>query len=168
MFLWKMNLQIKGLLFYTKKQTSTRTQKNCNSTSFREDLVTKKKILNQKLKSYNTSNTKLIVIQDTADLKSDILNEINFNKSVLSEKDVTILNLKNEVAKNSYDNRAILAEIKILFLEIENISLSNPSFNENTDSTRTIPVLIYKSNGGLDGPTKEKTVLWLQQRLAKK
>jgi uncharacterized hydrophobic protein (TIGR00271 family) len=126
------------------------------------------KTLNQKLKSYNISNTKLIVIQDTADLKSDILNEINFNKSVLSEKDVTILNLKNEIAKNSYDNRAILAEVKILFPEIENISLSNHTFNENTDSTRTIPVLIYKSNGGLDEPTKEKMVLWLKQRLAKK
>ncbi|MGO4819746.1 TIGR00341 family protein [Flavobacterium sp. W22_SRS_FP1] len=126
------------------------------------------KTLNQKLKSYNIGNTKLIVIQDTADLKSDILNEINFNKSVLSEKDVTILNLKNEIAKNSYDNRAILSEVKILFPEIENISISNHTFDENTDSTRTVPVLIYKSKGGLDEPTEKKMVLWLKQRLAKK
>jgi uncharacterized hydrophobic protein (TIGR00271 family) len=126
------------------------------------------KTLNQKLKTYNINNTKLIVMQDTTDLKSDILNEINFNKSILSEKDVTILNLKNEIAKNSYDNYALLAEVKILFPEIENISLSNHTFNENTDSTRTVPVLIYKSKEALEEPLEEKLALWLKQRLAKK
>ena len=35
-------------------------------------------------------------MQDTTDLKSDILNEIKYNKSVLSEKDVAILNKSNE------------------------------------------------------------------------
>jgi hypothetical protein len=38
-------------------------------------------------------------MQDTTDLKSDILNEINFNKSILSERDVTILNLKMKLPK---------------------------------------------------------------------
>jgi hypothetical protein len=108
-----------------------------------------------------------MVMQDTTDLKSDILNEINFNKSVLSKKDVTILNLKNEIAKNTYDNRALLSEVKILFPEIENISLSNHTFDEKTDSTRTVPVLIYKSKKGIEKPSEEKLVLWLKQRLVK-
>jgi hypothetical protein len=106
-------------------------------------------------------------MQDTTDLKSDILNEINFNKSVLSEKDVTILNLKNEIAKNSYNNIALLAEVKILFPEIENISLSNHTFDENTDSTRTVPVLVYKSKEAIQKPSEEKLALWLKQRLVK-
>jgi hypothetical protein len=40
-------------------------------------------------------------MQDTTDLKSDILNEINFNKSILSKRDVTILKLKTKNCKNS-------------------------------------------------------------------
>lgn len=79
-------------------------------------------------------------MQDTTDLKSDILNKITFNKSILSEKNVTILNLKNEITKNFYDNRVLLTEVKILFPEIENISLSNNTLDENTDSTRTLTV----------------------------
>ncbi|HEY4616566.1 MAG TPA: TIGR00341 family protein [Flavobacterium sp.] len=126
------------------------------------------KTLNEKLKTYNINDTKLVVIQDTTDLKSDILNEINFNKDILSDKDVTILNLKNEIAKNTYDNKALLAEVKILFPEIENISISNHTFNENTDSTKTLPVLIYKSKAGLEESSKEKLAAWMKQRLAKK
>jgi hypothetical protein len=33
-----------------------------------------------------------------------------------------------------------LTEVKILFPEIENISLSNNTLDENTDSTRTLAV----------------------------
>ncbi|EIA08333.1 TIGR00341 family protein [Flavobacterium frigoris] len=124
-------------------------------------------VLNQKLKTYDINDTKLVVLQDTTDLKSDILNEINSNQSVLSKKDVTILKLKNQISQNRYDNKALLAEVKILFPEIENISLSNHTFDENTDSTRTVPVLIYKSKEGIEKPSEEKLVLWLKQRLVK-
>lgn len=124
--------------------------------------------LNQKLLSYDIKNTKLTVVQDTTDLKSDILNQIKYNKSAMSEKDVTILNLKNKIATNKYDNQALLAEIKILFPEIDNISISNHTFNENDKNTETIPVLIYKSSTEIQNPTKTKLTLWLQKRLNKK
>lgn len=126
------------------------------------------KKLNQSLKEYEIKDTKLIVIQDTTDLKSDILNEINFNKSKLSQKDVAILNLKKQLAANTYDNKALLAEIKILFPEVDNISMSNHTFNENSDSTATVPVLIYSSKAPLEDEYRKKMTLWLQQRLAKK
>ncbi len=124
--------------------------------------------LNDRLKFYDLDNTKLVVMQDTTDLKSDILNEIKFNKSVLSEKDVIILNLKNEIAQNTYDNKALLAEAKILFPEIDNISISNHIYNVNTDSLKTVPVLIYKSKVGLDNTSEQRLGLWMKQRLAKK
>lgn len=126
------------------------------------------KRLNQVLKDYGIKDTKLIIIQDTTDLKSDILNEINFNKSQLSQMDVSILKLKKEIAANTYDNKALLAEIKILFPEVVNISMSNHTFNENSDSTATVPVLIYSSKVPLDNEYTKKMTLWLQQRLAKK
>ncbi|MBC5841082.1 TIGR00341 family protein [Flavobacterium sp. F-380] len=125
------------------------------------------KVLNDKLKNYDINNTQLRVIQDTTDLKSDILNEIKYNKSVLSEKDVTILKLKKQINSSLYDNKALLSEIKILFPEIENISMTNHIFNDNTDSLKTVPVLIYNSKTVLKDEYKIKLTLWLEQRLAK-
>lgn len=159
----------KGITILYKK-----TKFNVNPKKLELGFLTKKftdkevKSLNEKLVQYDIKNTKLIVIQDTTDLKSDILNEINFNKSLLSKKDVTILNLKKEIAANSYDNKALLSEIRILFPEIENISISNHTFNEKTDSTKTIPVVIYDSKKEISDGAKEKLTLWLQQRLIKK
>lgn len=159
----------KGITILYKK-----TKFNVNPKKLELGFLTKKftdkevKSLNEKLVQYDINNTKLIVIQDTTDLKSDILNEINFNKSLLSKKDVTILNLKKEIAANSYDNKALLSEIRILFPEIENISISNHTFNEKTDSTKTIPVVIYDSKKEISDGAKEKLTLWLQQRLIKK
>jgi uncharacterized hydrophobic protein (TIGR00271 family) len=132
---------------------------------YNEDEIKK---LNLVLKEYDIKNTALLVMQDTIDLKSDILNEINFKKSELSQKDISILKLKKEISANTYDNKALLAEINILFPEIDNISLSNHSFNENTDSLRTVPVLIYKSKKELTKSSEQKLSLWLQQRLVKK
>lgn len=126
------------------------------------------KKLNKSLKDYELNNTKLIIKQDTTDLKSDILNEINFNKSALSQKDITILNLKKQIKENYFDNTELLAEMKILFPNIDNISISNHVFNENTDSLKVVPVLVYKSKKDIEKAEKRKMILWLQQRLSKK
>ncbi len=126
------------------------------------------KELNQNLKNYELNNTKLVIKQDTTDLKSDILNEINYNKSALSQKDITILNLKKEIETNHFENKKLLAELKILFPNIENISISNHVFNENTDSLKVVPVLIYKSKKDFETSEKNKITLWLKQRLSKK
>ncbi|MFL9831525.1 TIGR00341 family protein [Flavobacterium sp. ST-87] len=126
------------------------------------------KALNQSLPDYELNNTKLVIKQDTTDLKSDILNEINFNKSALSQKDVTILNLKKQIAFNHFDNNELLAEMKILFPDIQNISISNHTFNEKTDSTKTVPVLIYKSKNEFEKQELDKIMQWLKQRLTKK
>lgn len=129
---------------------------------------TELKELNNSLKDYELENTRLVVKQDTTDLKSDILNEINYNKSALSQKDVTILNLKKQIAANHFENHELLAEMKILFPKIENISISNHTFNEKTDSTKVVPVLIYKSKNELEPDEQSKLVQWLKQRLTKK
>lgn len=126
------------------------------------------KKLNKTLSDYQLNNTKLIIKQDSTDLKSDILNEINFNKSAISQKDVTILNLKRQIANNTFDNTELLNEIKILFPNIENISISNHIFNEKTDSIQTIPVLVYDSKSELSKPELDKITPWLKQRLSKK
>ena len=159
----------KGFTIVYKKSVFNKNPKRLElgflSKRFNESEI---KELNNRLKEYDLKNTKLIIKQDTTDLKSDILNEINFNKSTLSEKDVTILSLKNQIEANNYNTTKLLAEMKILFPTIENISISNHVFNAATDSIQTVPILIYKSKNELEQAEKNKIMQWLKQRLSKK
>lgn len=159
----------KGFTIVYKKSVFNKNPKRLElgflSKRFNESEI---KELNNRLKEYDLKNTNLIIKQDTTDLKSDILNEINFNKSSLSEKDVTILSLKNQIEANNYNTTKLLAEMKILFPTIENISISNHVFNATTDSIQTVPILIYKSKNELEQAEKNKIMQWLKQRLSKK
>jgi uncharacterized hydrophobic protein (TIGR00271 family) len=159
----------KGIAILYKKTKFTQNPKKLELGFLTKKFTDKEiKALNLKLKLYEINNTKLVIMQDTTDLKSDILNEIKYNKSVLSEKDVAILNLKKQITDNHYNNKSLLAEIKILFPNIENIAIANLSFNEDTDSLKIIPVLVYKSKKILEKETEKKLTSWLQQRLSKK
>ena len=124
-------------------------------------------ILNERLKTYGIENTMLRIRQDTTDIKKYISSQINTEKSILNKKDLTIAELKKQLKKNSYNNATILAEAKIIFPEIENLSISNHIYDENTDKAKVIPVMVYKSKIELSKSSKQKLVLWLQQRLSK-
>ncbi len=123
--------------------------------------------LNKEMKTIGLERTKLIIRQDTIDLKKDILNEINSEKIRLSEKDRIIQNLQNEINKNRYDNVGLLAEIKILFPKIREVSISNHPFNVG-GKTQFVPVAIYRSSEILPAAESEKISQWLQQRLDRK
>jgi uncharacterized hydrophobic protein (TIGR00271 family) len=125
------------------------------------------KALNKTLIDYQIGNTKLNISQDSIDIKKYILEQISSGKTDLDAKDITINQLKNEIASNKYNNKALLDEIKIIFPEVKNISLSNHSFNKNTDSSYVRPVLIYDSKINLTDESKRKLKLWLQKRLSK-
>jgi uncharacterized hydrophobic protein (TIGR00271 family) len=125
------------------------------------------KSLNKTLINYKIENTTLHISQDTTDIKKYIFDQINSGKTNLDAKDITISQLKNEIASNKYNNKALLNEIKIIFPEIEDISISNHSFNKNKDSSTVRPVLIYDSKTNLTNESKRKLKLWLQKRLSK-
>jgi uncharacterized hydrophobic protein (TIGR00271 family) len=123
--------------------------------------------LNKTLINYEIENTKLYISQDTTDIKKYILDQIHSGKSNLDAKDIKITQLKNEIESNEYNNRALLNEIKIIFPEVENISISNHTFNKDTDSSYVNPVLIYESKTNLSETSNQKLKLWLQKRLSK-
>ena len=125
------------------------------------------KKLTSKLKSYKILNTQLKIVQDTTDIRNIILKEINGSKNLVDEKDLKIVELKKSIDLYRYDNKSILDEVKILFPEIKNLSLSNHPFNESTDSMRLVAVMLYKSNANLSETTKTKLTLWLKQKLKK-
>lgn len=168
-------------LFINKEFTSkgytllyNKTTLNTNPKKIDVGFLTKKftpieiKELNKKLVEYNILNTQLIIKQDTTDIKKFILNEINFGKTGINKKDLQIANLENQIKLNRYDNNSILSEARILFPEVEDISISNHTFYNNTDSLKVIPVLLYRSKKTLPEDSKNKMVLWLQQKLSKK
>lgn len=124
-------------------------------------------VFNQKLAEYDIENTELHIRQDTTDLKKYIQNQINSNNTIKNQKELKIAALEQQIQSNQYDNKSLLKEVKILFPEIVNLSISNHVFNKNTDSTKTVPVLLYKSKKDLSENTKLKLTLWLKQRLSK-
>jgi uncharacterized hydrophobic protein (TIGR00271 family) len=155
-------------LLYSKTTTNTNPKKIDLGFLSKKFSTNEIKELNKKLTDYKIPNTQLIIKQDTTDIKKFILNEINFGKTGINKKDLQIANLENKIKANQYDNKSILKEARILFPEIKDISISNHTFNNNTDSLRVVPVLVYNSTIELPEASKEKMVLWLQQKLSKK
>lgn len=122
------------------------------------------KLLNQKLIEYNISNTKLEIKQDAKDLKSEILNELGNQNKVLSEKDILITNLKKELGEYKIDYTQILKETAILFPELKNVSLGKHLITQNTNSPKTITVMVYQTSNKTKIDT-EKIKSWLNQKL---
>lgn len=159
----------KGFTIVYKKINLNTNPKNIELAFLRHNFnPTEIKSLNKTLADSQIENTQLTIKQDTTDIKKYILDQINSGKTDLDAKDITINQLKNEIAANKYNNKALLDEIKIIFPEIKNISISNHSFNKNTDSSYVQPVLIYDSKTNLTDESKRKLKLWLQKRLSKK
>ncbi|MCK8142895.1 TIGR00341 family protein [Flavobacterium sp. I-SCBP12n] len=124
-------------------------------------------ILNKRLKNYGIENTELKIRQDTTDIKKYISNQINLEKSILNKKDLTILQLEKQIKQNTYNNAVVLAEAKIIFPEIENLAISNHTYDENTEKSKVVPVMIYESKSELSKSSKQKLILWLEQRLSR-
>lgn len=124
--------------------------------------------LNNLLKRYKIFNTQLIFKQDTTDLKKFILENSVTEKAKENEKDLMIMTLKNKIKANTFNNEKLREEVSILFPEITDISVANHIFNENTDSTTTKTVAIYRSSKKIS--TKNEMILkqWLAKRINKK
>lgn len=120
------------------------------------------KNLNTTLKSFGVNNTDLIVKQNTTDLKSEILNEINSQKNTVSEKDIQINVLKGELNQYKMDDPELIKEIGILFPEVEEISLGKLKTFYKPDSTEVETAFIYHSNTKID---EEKLKMWLENKL---
>ncbi|MBF0693774.1 MAG: DUF389 domain-containing protein [Flavobacterium sp.] len=124
------------------------------------------KDVNDKLKFYQLANTRLVVRQDTTNLKRDIMNEIGYqNNRLLTEKELALNRLMAEVEKSKFDDAKILGEAKILFPDISDLSLAKHTFNTKVDSLRDVTVVVYKSNSPLNQENSRRFSAWLRQKL---
>ncbi|MPS66709.1 DUF389 domain-containing protein [Chryseobacterium sp.] len=123
------------------------------------------KKLNEELKEFGLMNAHLIIKQDATDLKSEILNEIGKKDNVLSEKDIMINNLRNELDKYSVKDSGVVKEMAILFPKFQNVSIGKITDFPNTDSARLATIVMYSSEKE-DKDDEEKLKQWMSQKLA--
>ncbi|PIF33660.1 putative hydrophobic protein (TIGR00341 family) [Flavobacterium sp. 9] len=123
--------------------------------------------LNKKLVNYDLPNTKLIIRQDTINLRKDIMNQINSNQSVVDQKDILINNLRTELSQYQFNTNQISNEAKILFPTLTSLAIGNYTIENDANKPKVIPVILYQSKKNMDLQTQQKIKLWLKERLAK-
>ncbi|MEO7120591.1 MAG: TIGR00341 family protein [Ginsengibacter sp.] len=128
--------------------------------------------LNSNLKNFGLTHTRLIIRQDSAfnvqNIKNDILNEVKISDTIVNRKDIEIQVLKNEIDKNTFDNKEILKEVNTIFPGILSLSLANHVFYTDTDSSFTSTVLIYQTKKPLKKGDEARLGNLIKQRLSLK
>lgn len=150
-------------LIYEKTQFNSRPRKIELAFLDKRFSTDELKELNDKMQVYKLSNAELIIRQDSTDLKADILAEISKNSSHVNEKDLTIQNLRKELATYKLDNEGLFEEIDLLFPELKPYSLGRQSVYVTKDSSRSDYYLIHSSK--LDIQRKNALENWLKQKL---
>lgn len=146
---------------------------NYNSNPKKVDLAfLNKKLSKEEMEMYNRlldergiHNTMLNFRQDDADLKSEILSELNKQDASLSEKDVTINNLRQELNKYKVNEPGLVRELNVLFPELKDVSLGKIEKFSGTDSAKVEWLVLYHLEKGTKEIDKSKMKKWLNERL---
>lgn len=118
--------------------------------------------LNNRLTQFNIENTQLFIKQNTSDIKSEILEEIKQRNNHFSEKDLVIQKLTNELNQYKIGSPNLVKEVRILFPQIENISVGKMSSYNKKDSTFTNTIILYSTEGEIN---EEQLKNWLSAKL---
>jgi uncharacterized hydrophobic protein (TIGR00271 family) len=143
---------------------------NYNSNPKKVELALLSKVMNEEeIRQYNQilnemgdQDISLTFRQNDGDLKSEIMSELNRSETILSEKDIVIGNLKNELSNYRVEDASFVKELKILFPDINKVSVGKLEEYVNADSTRFQTALIYQSQRKID---QNKLKSWLKERL---
>ena len=119
---------------------------------------------NKMLADNGLADTKLSIRQNDTDIKSEILNEINKFDNNISEKDIAISKLRQELDSYKVADSTLLQEIKILYPAVSDISYGKIEQYPRTDSARLQFTLFY-SGKGVD---RDQLTQWLQKRIHEK
>lgn len=119
---------------------------------------------NKMLVDNGLTDTKLSIRQNDTDIKSEILNEINKFDNNISEKDIAISKLRQELDSYKVTDSTLIQEIKILYPAIGDISYGKIEKYPRTDSARLQFTLFY-SGKDVD---RDQLTQWLQKRIHEK
>ena len=129
------------------------------------------KTLQTNLQNFNILNTELIIRQKESDISKEILSEINKNKSSLSNKDVKIKHLTEELESYKPSDPTFAKEVKALFPNIEDFYFGKLNKLSLKDSLQTATIMIYTPKQEMikgKEITKEVDTTRLQHWLAEK
>ncbi|MDX9791568.1 MAG: DUF389 domain-containing protein [Candidatus Kapabacteria bacterium] len=146
---------------------------NYNSNPKKVDIAILNKKLNDKeiamynklLNEQGIKNTELTFRQDDADLKTEILNELGKQDVSITEKDITINNLRQELNKYKITDQSVYEEFEILFPEYKDASFGKIEKYPRTDSTKIQVIVLYSSNSDIQKNETLKAKQWLQKRM---
>jgi len=125
------------------------------------------KSLEQTMQTFGIENTQLIIHQDSLDLKSSILSEIDKRTAAVSEKDLTIRALNNELTKYQVVSPELDRDIKVLFPELNSYSMGMQQHYAKTDSVANLIAFIYTSPTALTQIQQDKLQKWLKNHFPK-
>ena len=117
--------------------------------------------LNELLPMYQLNQTKLVIKQNTSDLKQEILSEMKLDNLVVSEKDIQIKQLSNQLSSLSIGNYNTSKEVMTVFPEIKSISFGKADDYISKDSIINRIVIIYQAEETID---ESKLKRWMQAK----
>lgn len=120
---------------------------------------------NRLLKERGLLDATLNFRQDNADLKSEILNELGKQNRTLSEKDITINKLQQELDKYKIHDPGLQSEMQVLFPELNQIALGKIDASVSSDSSQTELVMLYQAKQELSSQDSLRITKWLEARL---
>ncbi len=120
------------------------------------------KRLNRNLNNFGVLNTSLSIKQTTSDLKSEILSELNKENTNISEKDLQIGVLNNELKQYKFGSPELFNEVKVLFPEITDMSVGKVTTFVSKDSSYLATLILYDTNNPIN---EEKLKQWLTIKL---
>ncbi|MGO3807866.1 MAG: TIGR00341 family protein [Sphingobacterium sp.] len=117
--------------------------------------------LERNMAAFGVENTELIIRQDSFDLKSTIMNEIDKRSVAVNEKDLTIRALNNRLSSYSLANPQLDRDIKIIFPELSFYSIGRQQQYATRDSLTSHIAFIYSSEQQLVTNQELKLTQWL-------
>lgn len=123
--------------------------------------------LKSTMHSFGVDNTELIIRQDSLDLKSSILSEIEKRSIKVNEKDLTIRSLNNKLSSFQPANPEMDRDIKTLFPEITHYSIGRQQQYANQDSLINYIAFIYTSAEKFPKTQHQKLEGWLKNHYPK-
>lgn len=123
--------------------------------------------LKSSMQSFGLKNTELVIRQDSLDLKSSILSEIEKRSVKINEKDITIRTLNNRLASFQAAKPELNRDIKTLFPEISSYSMGRQQQYVGQDSLIEYLAFIYTYNEPFPNAQRQKLNGWLKNHFPK-
>ena len=117
---------------------------------------------NKKLLAAGLTGTKLSIKQNGLNLQSEMMDDPRASKNEVGEKDLIISSLSSEISRYKVEDATLMQEMKILFPELETVSVAKTQQLVKADSTASQIILVYTAEKSVD---TEKLRNWLSARL---